>query len=76
MTCRCPLRPLQAGVLLDPETEAQLGNEILEALEEDIVNELEIEVEVDIEESGGAEGGQLCSPCFIVAAILVTIAPC
>jgi hypothetical protein len=31
---------------LDPEVEARLGNEILEALEEDIAKELEIELEV------------------------------
>lgn len=36
---------------MDPETEAQLGNEILEALEEDIVRELEIEIEIDIDET-------------------------
>ncbi len=32
--------------MLDPEVEARLGNEILEALEEDIAKELEIELEV------------------------------
>jgi hypothetical protein len=32
---------------LDPETELRLGNEILEALEEDIAKELEIELEVN-----------------------------
>jgi hypothetical protein len=40
---------------LDPETEAQLGSEILEALEEDIVRELEIEIEIDIDESTETE---------------------
>lgn len=45
--------------MLDPETEAQLGNEILEALEEDIAAELELEIEVDVVDEDCGEGDEL-----------------
>lgn len=51
-SCSCPhqLTQIQSTALLDPEVEARLGNEILEALEEDIAKELEIELEIDSED--------------------------
>mmetsp|Transcript_3291 Transcript_3291/g.5126 ORF Transcript_3291/g.5126 Transcript_3291/m.5126 type:complete len:745 (+) Transcript_3291:67-2301(+) len=55
---RAELRAKQSAVLLDPEVEAKLGNDILEALEEDIARELELELEVDVEDTETMTGDE------------------